>query len=45
MIALNTLVLMLKWYQQSEMMVIILETMNYVFTALFMAEALIKIIA
>ena len=45
MIALNTLVLMLKWYQQSEMMVMILENINYVFTTIFMAEAAIKIIA
>ena len=45
MIALNTLVLMLKWYQQSEIIVIVLENINYVFTAIFIAEAVIKIIS
>jgi hypothetical protein len=36
---------MLKWYQQSESVVSVLETLNYIFTAIFMLEALIKIIA
>jgi voltage-dependent calcium channel L type alpha-1D len=36
---------MLKWYQQSDVIVYVLEIMNYIFTAIFALEVIIKIIA
>ena len=42
-IVLNTIVLTMKWYEQSKDIETILEIINYVFTAIFMSEAIIKI--
>jgi hypothetical protein len=44
-ILINTILLMLKWYQQAAKIVYVLEIMNYIFTAIFVLEAIIKIIA
>lgn len=43
-IVLNTIVLTMKWYEQSKDIETILEIINYVFTAIFMSEAIIKIL-
>ena len=41
----NTLVLMVKWYEEPYIVEFITEILNYIFTVLFFAEAVIKIIA
>jgi hypothetical protein len=44
-IILNTLVLMVKWYREPDIIQNISEILNYIFTAIFFVEAFIKIIA
>ena len=44
-IMVNTVVLMVKWYNQPTKIVSVLEDVNYFFTAIFALEAVIKIIA
>jgi hypothetical protein len=43
-ILLNSFMLMVKWYQQPRSVELALEIVNYVFTAIFFIEALIKVI-
>lgn len=43
-IVLNTIVLTLKWYEQDESIVRALEVINYVFSAIFLIEAILKIL-
>ncbi len=43
-ITLNTVILMLKWYQQDERIVMALELLNYIFTGIFALEVIIKIV-
>lgn len=44
-IVLNTLVLFLKWYEQPKEVDQVAEILNYIFTAIFFTEAIIRIIA
>ena len=41
----NTVVLMVKWYEEPYIVEFITEILNYIFTAIFFSEAVIKIIA
>ncbi len=41
----NTLVLMVKWYEQPALVDFVTEILNYIFTAIFLIEAIIKILA
>lgn len=44
-IILNTLVLAIKWFEMSPIIVTVVEYTNYVFMVIFTLEAIIKIIA
>ena len=44
-IVLNTLVLSIEWYEQPPNVNLILEIINYIFAAIFLIEALLKLIA
>lgn len=45
LITINTLILMMKWHNQAENIKLILKYLNIVFTSMFTAECILKIIA
>lgn len=45
MIVLNTFVLFLKWYEQPEHLDFACDIMNYIFTAIFLTECIIKMVS
>jgi len=44
-IVINSVCLLLKWYQQPKEMVQALEIINYIFTSVFLLEAILKLVA